>query len=73
MLWTTKEPTEKFGNLKTRTTIVTKAIQVAEGEAEYDINFNVIPKRLWKSEKCSAQLHRRKHTEFIPKRSSKPF
>ena len=59
--------------LKTRTTIVPKARQVAEGEVEYDMNFDVIPKWLWKSENCPVQPPRKRHTEFIPKRSSEPF
>ena len=32
--------------LKIGSTIVPKARQAAEGEGEYDINFDVIPKRL---------------------------
>ena len=59
--------------LKTRSTIVPKGRQVAEGELEYDMNFDVIPKRLWKSRKCPVQPHRGRDTELIIKGSSEPF
>ena len=58
--------------LKIGSTIVPKARQAAEGEGEYDMNFDVIPKRLWKPENWPVQPHRRRHTEFIPKRSLHP-
>ena len=52
--------------------IVPKVSQVAEGKV-YDINFDVIPKRLWKSENCPVQPHRGRQTELIPKRRFEPF
>ena len=61
------------GYLKTRSTIVPKARQVAEGELEYGMNFDVIPKRLWKSGNCQVQPHRGRHTELIIKGSFEPF
>ena len=38
-----------MGYIKTRSAIVPKVRQVDEGEVEYDMNFDVIPKRLRKS------------------------
>ena len=38
-----------MGHIKTRSVIVPKARQVDEGEVGYDMNFDVFPKRLWKS------------------------
>ena len=63
-----------MGYLKTQSTIVSKARLVDERELEYDMNFDVIHKRLWKSGNCLVQSHRvRRHTELIIKGSSEPF
>ena len=37
------------------------------------MNFDGIPKQLWKSGNFPVQPHRGRNTELIPKRSSEPF